>query len=137
MAADNTKSEETMSTVLLVVLLMISVIMTGLILIQRSEGGALGIGGGGGGGGTGFMSGRSATTSVARMTAILGTIFLVLSLLLSVFFALENQDTGALDNVDNEVGGLTSPAESLDETIPLEEPAETSSAPADPADNDE
>lgn len=123
-----------MSTVLLVILLILSVIMTGLILIQRSEGGALGIGGGGGGGGGGFMSGRAATTSVARMTAILGTIFLVLSLLLSVVFALENNDSGALDNVDNEVGGLTSPAESSDETTPLEEPATT---PADPTDTDE
>jgi len=123
-----------MSTVLLVILLILSVIMTGLILIQRSEGGALGIGGGGGGGGGGFMSGRAATTSVARMTAILGTIFLILSLLLSVVFALENNDSGALDNVDNEVGGLTSPAESSDETTPLEEPATT---PADPTDTDE
>jgi preprotein translocase subunit SecG len=122
-----------MSTVLLVILLIISVIMTGLILIQRSEGGALGIGGGGGGGGNGFMSGRAATTSVARMTAILGTIFLVLSLLLSVVFALENQDQGALDNVDNEVGGLTSPAESPEEVTPLEE----TPAPADPTDTDE
>ena len=117
-----------MSTVLLVILLILSVIMTGLILIQRSEGGALGIGGGG------FMSGRAATTSIARMTAILGTIFLILSLLLSVVFALENNDSGALDNVDNEVGGLTSPAESSDETAPLEEPATT---PADPTDTDE
>ncbi|GHA90623.1 hypothetical protein GCM10009069_12010 [Algimonas arctica] len=122
-----------MSTVLLVILLIISVIMTGLILIQRSEGGALGIGGGGGGG-NGFMSGRAATTSVARMTAILGTIFLVLSLLLSVVFALENQNTGALDNVDNEVDGLTSPAESSDEILPLEE---TPAIPADPTDTDE
>lgn len=123
-----------MSTVLLVILLIISVIMTGLILIQRSEGGALGIGGGGGGGGgNGFMSGRAATTSVARMTAILGTIFLILSLLLSVVFALENQDVGALDNVDNEVGGLTSPAESSEEVAPLEE----TPAPADPTDTDE
>jgi len=122
-----------MSTVLLVILLIISVIMTGLILIQRSEGGALGIGGGGGGGGNGFMSGRAATTSVARMTAILGTIFLILSLLLSVVFALENQDQGALDNVDNEVGGLTSPAESPEEVTPLEEIP----APADPTDTDE
>jgi preprotein translocase subunit SecG len=122
-----------MSTVLLVILLILSVIMTGLILIQRSEGGALGIGGGGGGG-NGFMSGRAATTSVARMTAILGTVFLVLSFLLSVVFALENNDSGALDNVDNEVGGLTSPAESSDETTPLEEPATT---PADPTDTDE
>lgn len=124
-----------MSTVLLVILLIISVIMTGLILIQRSEGGALGIGGGGGGGGgNGFMSGRSATTSVARMTAILGTIFLILSLLLSVVFALENQNTGALDNVDNEVDGLTSPAESPDEIIPLEQ---TPAVPTDPTDKNE
>lgn len=126
-----------MSTVLLVILLIISVIMTGLILIQRSEGGALGIGGGGGGGGNGFMSGRAATTSVARMTAILGTIFLVLCLILNVFFALDNQDTGVLDNVDNEVGGLTSPAESSDDTDPLEEPAEDPATPADPTDIDE
>ncbi|GLQ20313.1 preprotein translocase subunit SecG [Algimonas porphyrae] len=89
-----------MSTVLLVILLIISVIMTGLILIQRSEGGALGIGGGGGGGGSGFMSGRAATTSVARMTAILGTIFLILSLLLSVVFALETNNTSRLDGND-------------------------------------
>lgn len=123
-----------MSTVLLVILLIISVIMTGLILIQRSEGGALGIGGGGGGGGNGFMSGRAATTSVARMTAILGTIFLVLCLFLNVVFALENQNTGALDNVDNEVDGLTSPAESSDEITPLEE---TPAIPADPTDTDE
>jgi len=46
-----------MSNVLLIVQLIISIILTGLILIQRSEGGALGIGGGGGGG---LMSGRSA-----------------------------------------------------------------------------
>lgn len=125
-----------MSTVLLVILLILSVIMTGLILIQRSEGGALGIGGGGGGG-NGFMSGRAATTSVARMTAILGTIFLVLCLLLNVVFALENQETGALDNVDNEVGGLTTTIESSDETVPLDEPAETPATPADPTDTDE
>lgn len=122
-----------MSTVLLVILLIISIIMTGLILIQRSEGGALGIGGGGGGGGNGFMSGRAATTSVARMTAILGTVFLILSLLLSVVFALETQGQGALDNVDNEVGGLTSPAESSDEITPLD----VTTPPADSTDPDE
>jgi len=71
-----------MSTVLLIILLIISIVMTGLILIQHSEGGALGIGGGGGGGG--FMSGRSAASSVSRMTWILGTIFLATCLGLSV-----------------------------------------------------
>ena len=119
-----------MSTVLLVILLIISVIMTGLILLQRSEGGALGIGGGGGG--NGFMSGRAASTSIARMTAILGTIFLILSLFLSVVFKMENQNTSRLD-VDNEVEALTPAPDSSDTTDPLDE----SAPPADPSDTDE
>ena len=90
-----------MSTVLLLVLLFISIIMTGLILIQRSEGGALGIGGGGGGGG-GFMSGRSAANSVSRKTGILGAAFLVVSLFLSVVFNKENQQTSILDEANAE-----------------------------------
>lgn len=122
-----------MSTVLLVILLIISVIMTGLILIQRSEGGALGIGGGGG---AGFMSGRAATTSIARMTAILGTVFLVLSLLLSVVFAQENQNSSRLD-VDNEAEALTTIGDSDEGTVPLEEPVEPAETPADPTDTDE
>ena len=107
-----------MSTVLLVILLIISVIMTGLILLQRSEGGALGIGGGGGG--SGFMSGRAAGTSIARMTAILGTVFLVLSLLLSVVYALENQNNSAIDE-EGDVAPLTTISDSTDTTPPLDE----------------
>jgi len=84
-----------MSNVLLIIQLIISIILTGLILIQRSEGGALGIGGGGGGG---LMSGRSATTSIARMTAILGTLFLLNCLVLSVVYKIENNDTLIIDD---------------------------------------
>jgi preprotein translocase subunit SecG len=108
-----------MSQVLLIIQLIISVILTGLILIQRSEGGALGIGGGGGGGG-GLMSGRSATTSIARMTGILGAIFIVNSLALSVVFSLENQDSSIVDD-SNAVAPLTAPVESTDTTTPLDE----------------
>ena len=104
-----------MSTVLLIVQLIISIILTGLILIQRSEGGALGIGGGGGGG---FMSGRSATTSIARMTGILGAIFIVNCLALSIVFNMENQNTSLIDDT-NAVAPLTAPVESSDTTLPL------------------
>ncbi len=113
-----------MSTVLLIIQLIISVILTGLILIQKSEGGALGIGGGGGGG---FMSGRSATTSIARMTGILGTIFLINCLALSVVFNMENKDQSIFDDT-NEVAPLTQPLDSPDTAPPLAEetsPAET------------
>ena len=45
-----------MSTVLLLIHIMVALALVGVVLLQRSEGGALGIGGGGGG----FMTGRSA-----------------------------------------------------------------------------
>ncbi len=110
-----------MSTVLLIIQLIISVILTGLILIQRSEGGALGIGGGGGGG---LMSGRSATTSIARMTAILGVVFIVNCLALSIVFNMENADSSQFDDT-NAVAPLTPALDSNDTTTPLEEETET------------
>lgn len=113
-----------MSTVLLIIQLIISVILTGLILIQRSEGGALGIGGGGGGGGGGLMSGRSATTSIARMTAILGAVFIINCLALSVVFNMENQESSEFDDT-NAVAPLTPALDSNDTTTPLEEETET------------
>ncbi len=120
-----------MSTVLLIVQLIISIILTGLILIQRSEGGALGIGGGGGGG---FMSGRSATTSIARMTGILGFVFILNCLALSVVFNIENQNKSLIDDA-NAVAPLTAPVESPDTTLPLADetlPAETPTDEASP-----
>jgi len=115
-----------MSTVLLIIQLIISIILTGLILVQRSEGGALGIGGGGGGG---LMSGRSATNSISRMTWILGTIFIVNCLALSVVFNMENQNTSLIDDT-NAVAPLTAPVDSPDTTLPLAD--ETSTAETSP-----
>ena len=54
-----------MTTVLIVIHLIVVLAMIGLVLLQRSEGGALGIGGGGGG----FMSGRGAANFLTRVTA--------------------------------------------------------------------
>ena len=110
-----------MSTVLLIIQLIISIILTGLILIQRSEGGALGIGGGGGGG---LMSGRSATTSIARVTAILGALFIINCLALSVVYQIETRNKSVFDSAEaiaEEVQdqGLTPTLDSSDGTIPL------------------
>jgi len=71
-----------MQTVLLVVHLVIAVALVGVVLLQRSEGGALGIGGGGGGGG--FMTGRGAANLLTRTTAILAGIFILTSLGLAI-----------------------------------------------------
>ena len=114
-----------MSTVLLIIQLIISLILTGLILVQRSEGGALGIGGGGGGG---LMSGRSATNSISRMTWILGALFIVNCLALSVVFNMENQNTSLIDDT-NAVAPLTAPVDSPDTTNPLAEETSTAESP--------
>ncbi len=92
-----------MANVLLVILLIISVILIGLILIQRSEGGALGIGGSGGGGG-GLMSGRGTADMVQKMTAFFGAAFLLVSLLISISFNVQNKDK-------EEFGTTNAPAE--------------------------
>ena len=52
-----------------------------LILLQRSEGGALGMGGGGGG----FVTGRAAANLLTKITASLAAIFFATSLTLGVF----------------------------------------------------
>src|SRR5579863_1392399 len=65
-----------MQTVLLVVHLMIAVALVGSVLLQRSEGGALGMGGGGM---SGFMTGRSTANLLTRTTAILAGAFFLTS----------------------------------------------------------
>jgi preprotein translocase subunit SecG len=71
-----------MITVVLVIHLMIAAALVGVVLLQRSEGGALGIGGGGGGGG--FLTGRGTANLLTRATAGLAAAFFATSLLLTV-----------------------------------------------------
>ena len=74
-----------MQSVLLVIHLIIAIGLVGLILVQRSEGGALGIGGGGGNGGMGsIFSARGVGNALTRVTAFLAVAFFVTSMALSV-----------------------------------------------------
>jgi preprotein translocase subunit SecG len=68
-----------MITVLLILHLMIAAALVGVVLLQRSEGGALGIGGGGG-----FMTGRGAANFLTRVTAGLAAAFFGTSMLLTL-----------------------------------------------------
>ncbi len=72
-----------MVTILLVIHLIIAIALVAVVLLQRSEGGALGIGGGSGGGMSGFLTGRSTANLLTRTTAILAAIFIVTSLTLA------------------------------------------------------
>ena len=68
-----------MMSVLIVIHLLVVIALVGVVLLQRSEGGALGTGGGGG-----FMTGRGQANALSRATAILGALFFVSALLMSI-----------------------------------------------------
>jgi preprotein translocase subunit SecG len=84
-----------LSTVLLIIHLFITLAMIGVVLIQRSEGGGLGIGTSQGMGS--FMSGRGTANLLTRTTAILAAIFMVLSLALAVLNKTGTQGPSLLD----------------------------------------
>jgi preprotein translocase subunit SecG len=68
-----------MQSVLIVIHLMIVIMLVVTVLLQRSEGGALGIGGGGG-----FLTGRGQANALTRATAILAGLFFLTSLSLTI-----------------------------------------------------
>ena len=77
-----------MITFLLVVHTLIAIALVGVILLQRSEGGGLGIGGGTGGG---LMTARGAANLLTRSTTILAALFIGTSILLAVLAAGTNK----------------------------------------------
>ena len=70
-----------MTTIVLIVHLLIALALVGVILLQRSEGGALGMGGGGM---VGLMTGRSSANLLTRTTAFLAAGFIATSLVLAI-----------------------------------------------------
>ncbi|SES08263.1 preprotein translocase subunit SecG [Rhizobium sp. NFR03] len=83
-----------MQEVLLVIYLMVVLALIGVVLIQRSEGGGLGVGGG-----SGFMSARGTANALTRTTAILATLFFVLALAMSIYARYQPNATDVLDRI--------------------------------------
>ncbi len=88
-----------MTTVILVIHIMICAAMVTLVLLQRSEGGALGIGGGGGGG---FMSGRGTANLLTRATAVLAAAFFATSIMLTIIAQRSSAPTSILDGANTQ-----------------------------------
>lgn len=103
-----------MITVILVIHVMLAVSLIGIVLIQKSEGGGLGVGGGGGM--SGFMTGRSQANLLTRTTAILAAGFLLTSITLAILHARSHGVSPSL----------------LDQAAPTTLPTATNSAPAAP-----
>ncbi|QPC92894.1 preprotein translocase subunit SecG [Mesorhizobium sp. INR15] len=113
-----------METVLIVIHLMVVLALVGVVLLQRSEGGGLGIGGG-----SGFMTARGAANALTRATAILAAAFFVTSLTLSIVARYGEKPIDILDRVPatsdgagkgvlNQLPGTTAPAAPAGTTKP-------------------
>ena len=103
-----------MQTVLIVIHLMIVLALVGVVLIQRSEGGGLGIGGG-----SGFMTARGTANALTRTTAILAVLFFVTSLGLGLLARYESKPTDILNRLPTTTTG---DGNLLDSLAPKTEP---------------
>jgi preprotein translocase subunit SecG len=91
-----------MITALLIIHLLIILAMIGLILIQRNEGGALGIGGGAGGG---LMTARGTANLLTRATAVLAVGFFVMTVVIAGVFK-SNKSVRSIVDGEDELGIL-------------------------------
>ena len=87
-----------METILLVILIIIAITMIGLVLLQRSEGGALGIGGPGA-----MFSARGTANLLTRATAGLAAAFMILSLVLAILSGSWTDRESVLDTAEEEL----------------------------------
>ncbi|MEM6974263.1 MAG: preprotein translocase subunit SecG [Pseudomonadota bacterium] len=83
-----------MENVVLIIHLLIALCLIGVVLLQRSEGGALGIGGGGGG----LVSARGAGNALTKLTWGLATAFIVTSITLTILSGGGTERRSVTDN---------------------------------------
>lgn len=119
-----------------VVQAIVAAALVGVILMQRSEGGGLGIGGSP----TGMLSARGAADFLTRATKWLAVLFVALSILLATL-AVAETDSGSLETtLDRNVApaapadplGNAAPADPLGAPAAAPAPAVPAPAPADP-----
>ena len=90
-----------MIAVILTAHVLVVIALIGVVLLQRSEGGALGIGGGGGG----FMTGRGAANALTRTTSFLAALFFATSLALAIVARSEEDDSTVLQELTGAPAG--------------------------------
>lgn len=114
-----------MENVVLIVHLILALALIGAVLMQRSEGGGLGMGGGGG------TSGRAAATAMGKLTWILAIAFICTSISLTIIAAQKSAGGSVIDRL----GDVTVPEAAEEESNPatLLPPAEGDNAPLVPS----
>ena len=87
-----------MTTILLTLHILIAISLVGVVLLQRNEGGGLGIGGSSSGG---FMTARSTANLLTRTTAVLAACFFATSIGLAILAGAGSKQTSIVDEVVN------------------------------------
>ena len=87
-----------MGNVILIINVILAILLVGIILLQKSEGGALGIGASQ----ESFISSRSAGNFLTKATAIIATLFIITSISLTIMSKEEFSSTSVLEKVDEE-----------------------------------
>lgn len=87
-----------MENVILTIHLILALLLVGVVLLQRSEGGGLGMGGGGGGGNS-VMTGRGAATALAKLTWVFAICFIATSITLTVVAAQKAGSSSVIDQL--------------------------------------
>jgi preprotein translocase subunit SecG len=99
---------------LLIVQTLVAASLVGVILMQRSEGGGLGVGGSS----SGFMTARGAADFLTRSTAVLGGLFIILSIVLAAIAGASREPT----KVDTSLANQVAPAPVTAPTAPQQQP---------------
>jgi preprotein translocase subunit SecG len=117
---------------LTVVQAIVAAALVGVILMQRSEGGGLGVGGSS----SSFMSARGAADFLTRATGVLATAFVVLSIVLAAL-AVGTSSGRKIDTSLNRTVPVTAPARPADPLAGPQQPVAPAAAPsAPPVSND-
>jgi len=112
---------------LLIVQTLIAVALIAVILMQRSEGGGLGVGGSS----SGFMTARGAADFLTRSTAVLGGLFIVLSIVMAAIAGATRQPV----KIDTSLANATAPVQQpvqAPPTAPASNAAQNQQTPAVP-----
>ena len=87
-----------MENIILVLNIILAVILVGIILLQKSEGGALGLGASQ----DSFISSRSAGSILIKATAIIATLFIITSISLTIISKEEFSSSSVLEIIEEE-----------------------------------
>ena len=87
-----------MENLILILNVILAILLVAVILLQRSEGGALGLGASQ----DSFITSRSAGSFLTKVTAIIATLFIITSISLTIISKEEFSSTSVLEKVEEE-----------------------------------